>query len=74
MNHFWTTTGPLSPMQHVLSATGSRIYLLSGYFGTVKYFGPVDGTTGLWLGVEWDDPARGKHDGIKDGKRYFDCR
>ncbi|KAG2147251.1 hypothetical protein BD769DRAFT_1346477 [Suillus cothurnatus] len=61
-------------MQHVLSATGSRIYLLSGYFGTVKYFGPVDGTTGLWLGVEWDDPARGKHDGIKDGKRYFDCR
>ncbi|KAG2077874.1 hypothetical protein BDR04DRAFT_431142 [Suillus decipiens] len=61
-------------MQHVLPATGSRIYLSSGYFGTVRYFGPVDSTTGLWLGVEWDDPARGKHDGIKDGKRYFDCR
>lgn len=61
-------------MQHVLPATGSRIYLSSGYFGTVRYFGPLDGTTGLWLGVEWDDLARGKHDGIKDGKRYFDCR
>lgn len=53
---------------------GSRIYLPSGHFGTVKYYGPLDGTTGLWLGVEWDDPTRGKHDGIKDGKRYFDCR
>ncbi|KAG1761681.1 hypothetical protein EDD22DRAFT_1031527 [Suillus occidentalis] len=53
---------------------GSRIYLPSGHFGTVKYYGPLDGTTGLWLGVEWDDPTRGKHDGTKDGKRYFDCR
>ncbi|KAG1756341.1 uncharacterized protein EDB91DRAFT_1092070 [Suillus paluster] len=59
---------------HVLPAEGSRIYILSGYFGTVKYVGPVDGTTGLWLGVEWDDSNRGKHDGIKDGKRYFECR
>ncbi|KAG2061531.1 RNI-like protein [Suillus hirtellus] len=61
-------------MYHVLAAIGSRIYLPSGYFGTVKYFGPIDGTAGLWLGVEWDDPTRGKHDGIKDGKRYFNCR
>lgn len=61
-------------MQHVLPATGSRIYLPSGHFGTVRYFGPLDGTTGLWLGVEWDNSARGKHDGIKDGKRYFNCR
>ncbi|KAG1803312.1 hypothetical protein EV424DRAFT_1331038 [Suillus variegatus] len=61
-------------MHHVLAAIGSRIYLPSGYFGTVKYFGPIDGTAGLWLGVEWDDSTRGKHDGIKDGKRYFNCR
>ena len=26
---------------------------------------------GEWLGVEWDDPTRGKHDGSHQGKRYF---
>ncbi|OJA10199.1 hypothetical protein AZE42_05123 [Rhizopogon vesiculosus] len=57
-----------------LPVIGARISLPSGHVGTVKFVGPVDGTTGLWLGVEWDDPSRGKHDGIKDGKRYFECR
>ncbi|KAJ7074091.1 hypothetical protein C8F01DRAFT_8067 [Mycena amicta] len=47
---------------------------LAEHTGTVKYSGPVDGTAGLWLGVEWDDPSRGKHDGVKDGRRYFTCR
>lgn len=45
----------------------------SGFLGTVRFVGPVDGTRGIWLGVEWDDPDRGKHDGIKDGKRHFSC-
>ncbi|KAL8933146.1 MAG: hypothetical protein Q9216_006506 [Gyalolechia sp. 2 TL-2023] len=40
---------------------------------TVRYKGPVDGTSGLWLGVEWDNPTRGKHDGSRGGKKYFDC-
>lgn len=26
---------------------------------------------GLWIGVEWDDPHRGKHDGSINGVRYF---
>ncbi|KAG6877738.1 hypothetical protein C0993_004555 [Termitomyces sp. T159_Od127] len=47
---------------------------LAGYLGTVRYTGPVEGTSGTWLGVEWDDHARGKHDGVKDGRRYFTCR
>lgn len=47
---------------------------LAGYLGTVRYTGPVEGTSGTWLGIEWDDHARGKHDGVKDGKRYFTCR
>jgi Leucine-rich repeat (LRR) protein len=34
----------------------------------------VKGSSGQWLGVEWDDPVRGKHDGSKDGIRYFSCR
>lgn len=43
------------------------------HLGTVRYAGPVDGTQGLWIGVEWDDPSRGKHSGTKDGKLYFTC-
>jgi hypothetical protein len=35
--------------------------------------GAVDGHDGLWVGVEWHDPARGKHDGSVGGRRYFAC-
>ncbi len=44
-----------------------------GNLCTVRYIGPVAGTKGQWLGVEWDDPTRGKHSGEHDGKRYFAC-
>uniref|UniRef100_A0A8C0HSQ0 Tubulin-specific chaperone E n=1 Tax=Buteo japonicus TaxID=224669 RepID=A0A8C0HSQ0_9AVES len=30
--------------------------------------------SGIWLGVEWDDPQRGKHDGTYEGTQYFKCR
>lgn len=56
-----------------LPREGSRLNH-SGCLGTVRFVGLVDNTTGTWLGVEWDDPERGKHDGVKDGKRYFHCR
>ncbi|CDO73583.1 hypothetical protein BN946_scf185014.g53 [Trametes cinnabarina] len=59
-------------MASELPAIGTRIYH-GGHLGTIKYVGPVEGTAGVWLGVEWDDPTRGKHDGVKDGKRYFTC-
>lgn len=53
---------------------GTRILYQKQYLGTVRYAGPVEGTSGEWLGVEWDDSsARGKHDGQKDGRRYFRC-
>ncbi|KAI6045604.1 hypothetical protein EDC04DRAFT_3053971 [Pisolithus marmoratus] len=52
---------------------GTRFHIISGHLGTIKYVGPVDGTSGVWYGVEWDDPNRGKHDGAKDGRRYFTC-
>ncbi|KAI0970313.1 Thioesterase/thiol ester dehydrase-isomerase [Xylaria arbuscula] len=41
---------------------------------TVRYLGEVASTSGSWLGVEWDDAARGKHDGSHKGVRYFTCR
>uniref|UniRef100_A0A093V4U3 Tubulin-specific chaperone E n=1 Tax=Talaromyces marneffei PM1 TaxID=1077442 RepID=A0A093V4U3_TALMA len=40
---------------------------------TIRYIGDVEGTKGDWLGVEWDDPFRGKHSGEHKGKRYFTC-
>lgn len=53
---------------------GTRFSATSGCLGTIKYVGPVNGTQGVWYGVEWDDPKRGKHDGVKDGYQYFTCR
>ncbi|KAF7184021.1 hypothetical protein CNMCM7691_004511 [Aspergillus felis] len=46
----------------------------NGDLCTVRYVGKVEGTTGDWLGVEWDDPTRGKHSGEHNGVRYFTCR
>ncbi|XP_072035122.1 tubulin-specific chaperone E-like isoform X2 [Amphiura filiformis] len=52
---------------------GAR-FVSDGDCGTVKYIGEVPPTTGVWLGVEWDIPDRGKHDGSHQGTRYFQCR
>ena len=52
---------------------GDRIEC-SGLFGTIKYIGDVEGYKGTWLGVDWDDSERGKHDGSVNGKRYFSAR
>lgn len=41
---------------------------------TVRYAGPITGTAGEWLGVEWDDPNRGKHDGTYQDVKYFESR
>ena len=45
----------------------------SGQLCTIRYVGAVEGTAGDWLGVEWDDPTRGKHSGEHKGIRYFTC-
>lgn len=42
-----------------------------GYRGTLRYVGPVGDTKGTWLGVDWDDPSRGKHNGTHLGTEYF---
>ncbi|KAK0463664.1 uncharacterized protein EV420DRAFT_1618636 [Desarmillaria tabescens] len=56
-----------------LPQIGARISL-SGHIGSIRFVGPVHGTKGTWLGIEWDNPERGKHDGVRDGTRYFLCR
>ncbi|KAI0409431.1 Thioesterase/thiol ester dehydrase-isomerase [Xylaria palmicola] len=57
----------------VIPQVGDRLSY-DGAICTVRYVGEVAGTSGSWLGVEWDDAARGKHDGSHKGTRYFTCR
>ncbi|NXE80674.1 TBCE protein, partial [Cochlearius cochlearius] len=54
-------------------APGRRV-LCGTEYATVRYVGGVPPTAGIWLGVEWDDPQRGKHDGTYEGTQYFKCR
>ncbi|KAJ8002234.1 hypothetical protein DPEC_G00177780 [Dallia pectoralis] len=54
-------------------ALGRRV-AHDGERGTVRFVGSVPPTTGLWLGVEWDNPGRGKHNGSHEGVYYFTCR
>ncbi|PHH72305.1 hypothetical protein CDD82_6045 [Ophiocordyceps australis] len=51
---------------------GQRISY-GGALCTVRYVGPVAGTSGSWLGVEWDDGSRGRHKGSHKGVSYFTC-
>ncbi|XP_066552729.1 tubulin-specific chaperone E isoform X2 [Amia ocellicauda] len=51
--------------------TVGRRVACDGERGTVCYVGNVPPTAGVWLGVEWDNPERGKHDGSHEGVRYF---
>ncbi|GAB4839529.1 hypothetical protein Ancab_029055 [Ancistrocladus abbreviatus] len=50
--------------QRVHSAGDSR------RIGTVKYIGALQGYSGEWVGVDWDN-GDGKHDGSINGVRYF---
>ncbi|XP_045443015.1 tubulin-specific chaperone E [Pipistrellus kuhlii] len=51
---------------------GRRVSV-NGECATVRFHGTVPPVAGLWLGVEWDNPARGKHDGSHEGTVYFKC-
>lgn len=55
------------------TATIGQRRSFDGQLCTIRYVGSVQGTSGDWLGVEWDDPTRGKHPGEHKGVRYFTC-
>ncbi|GMR50388.1 hypothetical protein PMAYCL1PPCAC_20583, partial [Pristionchus mayeri] len=52
---------------------GARVQVGSDK-ASVRYLGPVEGVKGEWVGLEWDEPSRGKHDGLVKDKRYFTTR
>ncbi|PWY95042.1 putative tubulin-specific chaperone [Aspergillus sclerotioniger CBS 115572] len=67
----WFTIGRYWEME---SAQVGQRRSYAGDLCTVRYVGSVEGTSGEWLGVEWDDPTRGKHSGEHRGVRYFTCK
>ncbi|XP_015124320.1 tubulin-specific chaperone E isoform X2 [Diachasma alloeum] len=52
---------------------GQRI-ACDGHYGTIYYIGAIENTAGLWLGIDWDNPGRGKHNGTYHDKEYFKAR
>ncbi|CAM9383954.1 unnamed protein product [Chrysoparadoxa australica] len=62
---------------------GQRVKDSNGFAATVRYIGPVSTSkdpSAVWIGVEFDDPTRGKHQGPavtagEDGAEvYFHCQ
>ncbi len=64
---------PLPSSHRTCFFSSLQVRDIEGYRATVKYIGaianakPEDG----WIGVEWDESSRGKHDGQAYGRRYF---
>ncbi|OAP60751.1 hypothetical protein AYL99_05753 [Fonsecaea erecta] len=57
---------------------GNAVYIgqrrsYGGALCTVRYYGTLSNTKGEWLGIEWDDPNRGKHNGQHEGQQVFRC-
>ena len=49
---------------------GAKVLIEGNRSGTIRYFGPVSGKPGDWVGVELDF-ALGKHDGTAAGYFYL---
>ncbi|XP_057433128.1 tubulin-folding cofactor E [Lotus japonicus] len=64
-----------SPKPRQEFRVGQRVHASgdSRRIGTVKYVGPVEGYSDIWVGVEWDN-GEGKHDGSINGVRYFHAK
>lgn len=62
--------------EHIYRDDGSEVrvgdrLVCDGFYCTLRYVGPVPPTKGVWLGVEWDDKLRGKHNGTHEEHVYF---
>uniref|UniRef100_A0A670ISX5 Kinesin family member 13A n=1 Tax=Podarcis muralis TaxID=64176 RepID=A0A670ISX5_PODMU len=52
---------------------GEQVYIGSNKPGIVRYVGPVDFSSGTWVGIELHFQT-GKHDGTVKGREYFRCK
>ncbi|GMI23545.1 hypothetical protein TeGR_g12704, partial [Tetraparma gracilis] len=71
-----------APPSAACACLGMRVLDSDGFLGTVRYVGPVASAkkqSDEYLGVEWDDDSRGKHDGSVISRatnglvRHFKC-
>lgn len=42
--------------------------------GIIRYIGELEGYSGQWLGIDWYNEDRGKHNGTVNGRTYFTAR
>ncbi|KAL5964587.1 Tubulin-specific chaperone E [Taenia solium] len=63
-----TSTGRIKDVSQRL--IGCRV-VKDEQFGTIKYVGPIVNSTVVWLGIDWDSPRSGRHDGTFKGVTYF---
>ncbi|XP_015261843.1 PREDICTED: kinesin-like protein KIF13A, partial [Gekko japonicus] len=54
-------------------AVGEHVCIGNSKSGIVRYIGPVDFSTGTWVGIELHFQM-GKHDGTVKGREYFRCK
>lgn len=52
---------------------GDNVMVAGQKNGVVRFIGRTQFATGMWLGIELDQPV-GKNDGSVAGVRYFDCK
>ena len=70
--------GQNKPLEGVENFVGKRVEY-QDEIGTVKYSGPLkhgtakQDTNQIWLGIQWDNPERGRHNGVVEGYEYFRC-
>ncbi|XP_016803775.1 CAP-Gly domain-containing linker protein 4 isoform X2 [Pan troglodytes] len=71
----WSSTATAGGIEgSVKLHEGSQVLLTSSNeMGTVRYVGPTDFASGIWLGLELRS-AKGKNDGSVGDKRYFTCK
>ena len=50
-----------------------RVFYPPQEMAVVKYVGRVGFSDGIWLGLELRTPRSNRHDGIVEGRRYFQC-
>ncbi|RKP21953.1 hypothetical protein ROZALSC1DRAFT_26666, partial [Rozella allomycis CSF55] len=51
---------------------GQRVLLGNNLEGVIRYVGNADFATGIWVGIELDEP-KGKNNGTVQGTQYFVC-
>ncbi len=66
------------PKMHIKEHNCNELFLsrrveLNDQVGTIRYIGSLKHKSDddIWVGIEWDDHSRGKHDGEVEGYKYF---